>query len=149
MGSIFCSSVVLVWTSNRIGAYNFIPQKSKYSSKFSSVLQCRPVIIISLLSFLKSGVMDKLKSLRSQGYLFKTGQTFAVVYMLVWSAQWFNLTFWALPSRAREKDYFEILRLVAREKINSPDDFSWNLICCFFSFPNAASILCIHGGRWA
>ena len=68
--------------------------------------------------------MDKLKSLRSQGYLFKTGQTFAVVYMLVWSAQWFNFTFWALPSRAREKDYFEILRLVAREKINSPDDFS-------------------------
>ena len=48
-----------------------------------------------------------------------------------------TLLFEHLPSQASE-----ILRfLVTCETINSPDDFSWNLICyCFFSVSN---VLCI------
>ena len=60
MGIIFCSSVALVLTFNTRGAYNFITKKANISVNlvpfFSDVwfLFCR---------FLKSGVMNELKSL--------------------------------------------------------------------------------------
>ena len=45
-------------------------------------------VLFLFCHFLKSGVTNELKSQeqKSQGYLFKTGQNFAVVKTLVWSA---------------------------------------------------------------
>ena len=59
-GSIFCSSVALVWTFNTRGVYNFITKTENFPVNLVpffngvSFLFCR---------FLKSGVTDELKSL--------------------------------------------------------------------------------------
>ena len=59
MGIIFCSSVVLVWTFNTRGVYDFITKKANISINLVpffngvSFLYCR---------FLKSGVTNELKS---------------------------------------------------------------------------------------
>ena len=60
MGSIFCSSVVLGWTFNTRGVYNFITKKANIP--VSLVLF---FYVVSFLScrFLKSGVTNELKSL--------------------------------------------------------------------------------------
>ena len=56
-----------------------------------------------------------------------------------------TLLFQHSPSRASEKEHFEIL--FVREKINTLDDFSCNLICYrSFSFHNVGSALCIYIG---
>ena len=49
MGSIFCSTVVLVEPLNTRGVYNFISKKAKNSSKFGLVLQWCLVPMLQLL----------------------------------------------------------------------------------------------------
>ena len=85
MDIIFCSSVVLVWTFNDRGVYNFISKKANIPGNL--VLFFNGVSFL-FCDFLKSGVMNDQKSFllkeqKSPGYLFKTGQNIAVGRTLV------------------------------------------------------------------
>ena len=88
IGIIFCSRVVLVFTFNNRGGYNFVNKKAN-SSKFGSVLQWCLVPILSLLKVWNYGWAKKslpVKEEKSHGHLFKTGQNFGVGKTLVWLA---------------------------------------------------------------
>ena len=80
----------LVWTFNTKVVYH---QKSKYSSKFGSVLQWRLVPILSLLKVWSNKWAKKsfsVKEQKSQSYLFQTEQNFTAHKTLVWSTYVWN-----------------------------------------------------------
>ena len=87
MGIIFCSSVALVWTFNTWGVYNFI---TKEANILVNLVPFFNDVLFLLCRFLKSGVMNELKSLflwksKKVSYLFQTGQNAAARKTLVWS----------------------------------------------------------------
>ena len=84
MSIIFCSSFALVWTFNTRGVYNFIIKEANIPVNLVPFFND---ISFLFYRFLKSGVTNKLKSifLKSQSYLFQTGEIFAAHKTLVWS----------------------------------------------------------------
>ena len=89
MGIIFCSSVALVWIFNTSGVYDFITKKTNIPVNLVPFFNG---VSFLFYHFQKSGVTNELKSVfllkskKGHGYLFKTGQNFAVGKMLNWSA---------------------------------------------------------------
>ena len=60
MGIIFSSSVVLVWTLNTRGVYNFITKKANITADLVPFFHD---VSLLFFGFLKSGVMNEPKSL--------------------------------------------------------------------------------------
>ena len=80
MGTIFCSSVALVWTFNTKGVYNFITKEPNISV---NLVPFFVVVLFQFYRFLKIWSTEwaeksfSVKEQKHHRYLFQTGQNFA------------------------------------------------------------------------